>query len=333
MDPATLVYIAETNTPSIRVMMMALGTPIVICGNLVSYMIGTLLPWKDATLVYITIAVISLAATCCIPESPVWQITKGDTDAALRSLKWLRSANDPESTNAELEDLQSAHKASSPDDENVSYFSKIIATKAWKPFVILELLFILQQISGYSVTVYYSTHIFKQFDTPIDESVSSIVYMATCLLFVILFVLIVERVDRKTLCFWSSIGVCLSYLSVAAYTYLLDGVQDKPWYWFPVVGFSMSVAFGSFGIFTLPWILPSELLPGQVRGFMCGLLFSSVYLWTFTCVKLYPTVVSWITIYGVLLIFAVAAGLAAIFSKFVLPETRGKTLMEIEQFW
>lgn len=333
MDPVVIVYIVETNTPTCRSIMMALTGPITIFGSLVAYVFEDLLPWKEATLVYIAVAVISFVMVFCIPESPVWLVARGDTAGALESLKRLRSAKDQASTEVELADLQSALKTSSSEDENISYFRKIMATNAWKPFIILEVVFILQQASGYSVQAYYSTLMYEHFDTPINESVSSIGYMSTCLLASILFITIVKRVDRTTLCFWSGLGVCLSYLSITVYLYLLEGVQNKPMFWFPVIASWISVASGSIGLYCLPWQMPAELFPTQVRGFMSGFLLTSVYFWTFVCVKIYPSAVSLITIQGVLMIFAVAAGAAAVFCKFVVPETRGKTLKEIEQFW
>lgn len=66
---------------------------------------------------------------------------------------------------------------------------------------------------------------------------------------------------------------------------------------------------------------------------MVGLVWAAAFFLMFISVKIYPTLVSIIQVYGVLTMFAAFAFIAAISSTFMLPETRGKTLREIEELW
>jgi len=333
MDPAVTVYIAETNTPEYRATLLSLAGPIILSGTLAAYMLGHFLYWK-----HVALMLSFFSAACCgclflIPESPVWLVSKEDNQAASKSLRWLRDTD--EIVNAELQDLNRTRLMETGQKFNELPLSKRIrATRAWKPFLILTTFFFLQQFSGSQIVVSYAVNFYEEFGTHIDGYVLSLIYITLSLCCSLLFATVVDKLNRKTLSVISAGTVCVTSAAAAAYEFAYGGGRrDKPFFWFPLVCMWTGVAFSFLGLCPLPWVMSGELLPSQVRGFMTSVLWMSVYLYTFLAVKMYPLLVSVINISGVLTLFAISSFLAVIFSILVLPETRGKTLIEIEALW
>lgn len=84
------------------------------------------------------------------------------------------------------------------------------------------------------------------------------------------------------------------------------------------------------GYLTLPWVMTSELYPLRFRGSLGGLTTSIVQMLTFATIKTYPDLNMIIGLKFIMWIFAVAGLLGAIFALTILPETRGRSLDDIE---
>jgi len=87
------------------------------------------------------------------------------------------------------------------------------------------------------------------------------------------------------------------------------------------------------GMVPLPWMMIGELFPLKVRGIMGGLVPSLGYLFIFVTVKISPSLMTALDTDQIMWLFAGAAGLAACFIAAFLPETRGKSLLQIERLF
>lgn len=136
------------------------------------------------------------------------------------------------------------------------------------------------------------------------------------------------RVTRRALVLVSGAGTAICTLALAAILTTGPGTGITP----PalVLGY---VAFNTLGFFLLPGLMIGELLPTKVRG-LCGgyifCLFNSV-LFGFT--KLYPVMKNSIGIAGVFALFGCSSLLATVVLFLLLPETKGKSLLQIEQYY
>ncbi|XP_065222661.1 facilitated trehalose transporter Tret1-like isoform X2 [Planococcus citri] len=332
MDPVVVVYIAETNEPKIRATLLSLTGPTVLIGILTSYILGHFIYWRTAAAILSILSAVSFFAIFIIPESPVWLISRDKVKEAAESLKWLRN-NQMTTVNAELDELLQAKLSKNQNETEESFIRTIIRTKAWKPFLILTSYFFLQQLCGTHIIVYYAVSFCDAFGTRVDGFSSSLVYILLSLFFALVFTCIIEHTGRKTMTIVSAAGMCLSYLSAAVYQYVWQNTPDNPMNWFPLVCIWISVGFSMIGMNSVPWLMAGELFPTQVRGVMTGVLWLTVYIYIFLCVKLYPLVVSLVKIYGVLMIFSVSGFVAVLFGKFFVPETKGMSLIEIESLW
>jgi SP family facilitated glucose transporter-like MFS transporter 8 len=236
----------------------------------------------------------------------------------------------------ELEELI-VHKAKMTNvDENfekLPLMQKIRLTKAWKPFLILTCYFFLSQFSGMTFVFSYAVNFYAEFAVPLDSFVLSMVHVIVCLCFSFLFTVVVERLNRKTLSAFTAGGAGMTCAAAAVYAYVFDESFHKPFFWFPVACVWTWVGFSVLGLSSLPWLMAGELFPTQVRGIMTSVLWVIVYLYIFSSVEIYALIMPEIKIYGMLIMFSVFSFLAVIFSILVMPETKGKTLIEIEASW
>lgn len=100
--------------------------------------------------------------------------------------------------------------------------------------------------------------------------------------------------------------------------------------WVPLLCVGTHVGASMIGFLTLPWVMTSELYPLRFRGSLGGLTTSIVQILTFATIKTYPDLNTVIGLEFTMWIFAAAGLLGAIFALTILPETRGRSLDDIE---
>lgn len=100
--------------------------------------------------------------------------------------------------------------------------------------------------------------------------------------------------------------------------------------WTPLICIALHVGFSMIGYLTLPWVMTSELYPLRVRGAVGGLTTSIAQIMTFASIKTYPDMNGAIGLEGTMWTFACASLAGATFAISVLPETRGRSLDQIE---
>uniref|UniRef100_A0A1B6DX73 Major facilitator superfamily (MFS) profile domain-containing protein n=1 Tax=Clastoptera arizonana TaxID=38151 RepID=A0A1B6DX73_9HEMI len=142
----------------------------------------------------------------------------------------------------------------------------------------------------------------------------------------------IQHFNRKTLAMASGFGMALSMGVVGTYEYWYENwpVEERPYSWTPLIGILFNVCASMLGMLQLPWLMIGELFPLSVRGFMGGIVSSLAYIFIFGVVKVYPNVQSALDMHGTMWLFTIASFGVIIYVHLFLPETRGKTLLEIE---
>jgi Sugar (and other) transporter. len=157
------------------------------------------------------------------------------------------------------------------------------------------------------------------------------------------------RFGRRPLIILSGLGMCMTTLIVAIYLLInpaeytggfrnLENSTDnvtstESQHWICIVCILLYVCFGSLGVLVIPWTLIGELLPIKVRGIGSGFMVGVAYILMFSVVKSFPFALSLIGTVGIFFFFSFMslAGVAYVY-KF-LPETLGKPLQEIEEYF
>lgn len=136
------------------------------------------------------------------------------------------------------------------------------------------------------------------------------------------------KITRRALVMISGAGTAFCTLVLA---FLL--MQGPGSGWLPPTLILAYVAFNTLGFFLLPGLMIGELLPTKVRGLCGGYIFCLFNAVLFGFTKLYPVMKSAIGMSGVFGLFGASSSLATIVLYLMLPETKGKSLLQIEQYY
>ncbi|XP_043483704.1 facilitated trehalose transporter Tret1-like [Leptopilina heterotoma] len=317
------LYVSEVAAPHQRAWLASIGPVMVSFGVLISYSLGAMTTWQNTAAISIAPAILSLALTRILPETPAWLATRGRIEEAKEALLWLRGPG--LSTDIEHNELSSSVSNLKLESSNSNIFhSNDDYSKIWKPFLILLLFFALQQLSGIYIILFYAVSVLKDIGVSIDEYLGSVGIGAVRLLASIVGAALARNLGRKTLASISGLGMAASALGVAL------SVRFEIPSLLPLTCVASHVGFSMIGYLTLPWVMTSELYPLRLRGIFGGLTTSIAQILTFAAVKSYPDVNSFLGLESTMWTFSAAGLLGAVFAMTILPETRGRSLDQIE---
>lgn len=136
------------------------------------------------------------------------------------------------------------------------------------------------------------------------------------------------KITRRSLVMMSGVGTAACTLALAFLLYTDNGSGLIT----PVLILGY-VAFNTLGFFLLPGLMIGELLPTKVRGLCGGYIFCVFNAVLFGFTKLFPVMKNSVGMSGVFALFGSAASLATVVLFLLLPETKGKSLLQIEQYY
>jgi SP family arabinose:H+ symporter-like MFS transporter len=266
-------------------------------------------------------AVFYFLALFAVPESPRWLVMKGREDSARRVLSRVSSASqakqDIGAVKASLDAERSAAQAKLRDLFRPEM--KLVLTIAVSVAV-------LQQITGINAVFFYAPMIFEQSGIGTDASFMQAVLVGLVnLLFTVLAILFVDRLGRRPLLI-AGLGGIAACMFLLAYGFA--SAETNPT--IILVGILGFVASFAISLGPVMWVLFSELFPNQVRGLaisFVGLINSAV---SFLVQLVFPWELENLGNSATFAIFGMFAivGLAIVMR--ILPETKGKSLEELE---
>ncbi|XP_070504408.1 facilitated trehalose transporter Tret1-like [Chironomus tepperi] len=330
--PAVL-YSAEICHPSLRGRMTVLSTPFFVAiGILLIYLLGYLLK-EDYRLVAIYslgITIFTLLICFFIPESPVHLILKNKLKTARHVLSKVRHlANDDPRIDEEIHQIQKNSQSSVSKTSSLSIFREFSKPQLYKPFMIMLAFFTIQQLSGVFVIFVYTAQFSIEAGVSIDAFLSTVIIGIIRCVMTFAAAFLSDKVGRKPLAIVSSIGMFISMTGLALSSEF--SLKDTQYFWVPAALLYFFVSIGTIGILVLPFSMVAEMYPQKSRSLAVALSLSYCFIVSFLTIKFFSTAFMAFGSAVVFAFFAVISLIAVFFSIYVLPETKGKTLHEIEK--
>lgn len=194
--------------------------------------------------------------------------------------------------------------------------------------VIAVVLAILQQVTGINVVLYYAPKIFESAEaTPTQALLQTVALQAVNLLFTLVAIWVVDRGGRKPLLLITSAAMGISLVLLGGAFFLkLSSV------WI----FAFTLAYvGSFAVAMGPvvWVVLSEIFPTRTRGRAMGVATVSLWIACFLVSQTVPWMFKHFGQAPTFWVYAVMCLVSFVFVAGFVPETKGKTLEEIERSW
>ncbi|KAF5300123.1 hypothetical protein FQR65_LT09213 [Abscondita terminalis] len=326
-----LMYVSEISNPEIRGTLGAFANVFLNTGVIGVTAITTYLSLKISAIVGIVIAIIPFTLIHFLPESPYYLVMVSRKTEAVKSLEILRQTR---LVDQEFEDLCIAvKKQTTKNDTLVKKFLLLFTVKTnLKAAGIGMFLKSLQMFSGSSALIMHSHAIFEQAGGSMSPHVSSLIYNGATLFMCLCSTSVVERYPRRTLMITSCFLICLVLVAQGACFYITNFGYDFEFLtWLPVLNLVFFSICYRLGLSTVSIIMCSEIFAVNVKvagGVLCNIAFS---LSSLVANVIFDYTEDAFGMYTPFFIFGGCAAFGGVVSIFFLPETKGKTLDEIQE--
>lgn len=328
-------YLSEIAPKEKRSRVVTQNELMIVTGQLLAYVLNALLAvlllagddsvWRYMLFIAVIPAIALLIGMFLVPESPRWLIQQHKMEQGKQVLHQVRGA---ERADEEFNSIKrSVEKASS---RKKSTFKDL--TTPWIRYIVFIGIgvAVLQQITGINSIMYYGTKILEEsgFTTNaalvgnISNGIVAVIATGTG-------IYLLGKIPHRKMLIAGQIGVIVSLLLLSIASVMLEGMAIQPY-----IILVLIVAFLAFmqgAISPTTWLILSEIFPLKVRAMGMGVCVFFNWMTNFLVSATFPMLLSFIGLAPTFLIFVILNILALIFSTRFLPETKGRSLEDLEQ--
>lgn len=323
-------YVSEISTSDLRGALFSIieftySISILLCSILMTY-----LKWNTVALIFAVLSVFAFILTFVLPESPIWLYSKGYPDKAIKTLQLIRCVEDVKEIESEVCEMEEACSSKT----KFNFITTIRnCVKAWKQFLIATSLFMLLQTTGYAVMVSLIITVIDSLRIPYDSSTVAILYSVSGVIASILTPYTIHTYKRKSITRVSALGMMISMLTVLIYEHIFYYEDSKPFAWIVPISLFVYIFMCTIGVLPLSFVIGGELFPHEVKGTLMGLNGAIGFAYLTIVLKVFPMFLSYFGIKVVLLTFVITTFMIVLHATFVLPETQGKSLNEVQELY
>lgn len=320
------MYVAEVAPANKRGMLVSIYQLAIVLGILSSYLINYSLVdlennWRWMFAVGTVPSVLFFIGLFFIPESPRWLYAVGRKEESLKVLTKIGGESFAQNAMKEIA------------DSLINTINSVSITELFKPAYRKVLwvgffLAILVQVSGINTIVDYAPKILLAAGVEIKSALfqTSLIGLIN-FIFTFVAITLIDKVGRKLLYLIGSTGMVVTLVMLSISFYLkIEGM-------FTLVCIMLFIAFFASCIGPVFWTLVSEIFPNKIRGKAVAFASFTQWIFNFLVVLLFPHVLSSLGGATTFLVLAIMSLLQWLFTFFYLPETKGKSLEEIELLW
>jgi sugar porter (SP) family MFS transporter len=320
------LYIAEIAPARVRGALVSVNQLAIVTGILLAYFVNWIFAgagpanWRWMYAMGAVPSVVFFLLLLGVPESPRWLVKNGREDEARTVLTRADSAEAAAAGIADIKGTLALEEGS---------FRELFRPAFRRPLLLAVVLAVFQQITGINAILYYAPRIFEGagFERMSAIGQSTIVGLVN-MLFTVVAIVLADKVGRRPLLLVATGGMGVSLV--------LLGAAFK----FPILPASalllvilLYIAFFASAMGPLVWVVMAEIFPIKVRGAAMGLATLILWFADFVVTLTFPVISDRFHPASAFWLYAAMCALALVFMWFFLPETKGKTLEEIERRW
>ncbi|MCE5745976.1 sugar porter family MFS transporter [Staphylococcus pseudintermedius] len=318
------VYLSELAPTDARGSLSSLNQLMITIGILASYLVNYAFApiegWRWMLGLAVVPSVILMIGVIFMPESPRWLFEKRGEKAARDVMKLTYPASE---IDHEIENMKKINQ--------IADNTWTVLKSPWllSTIIIGSVFALLQQLIGINAIIYYAPKIFATAGFGESTAILSTVGIGVVNVLVTIFAIsIIDKIDRKKLLVIGNIGMVASLLIMSALIWLI-GVNSAAW----IILLCLTTFIIFFGVSWGPvlWVMLPELFPMRARGAATGIAALVLSIGSLLVAQFFPVLTDVLQVQQVFLIFAVIGIIAMIFVIKFLPETRGRSLEQIEQ--
>lgn len=321
------IYIGEAAEARVRGVLGTLFTVVLILGIVVVNIVGHCLSIVKTAIVFLPFPVIFLLSFLQMPETPYYFLMKHDAKNAEKSLRFLRRKRNVEKELALL--TRDVDRQMSEKGEFIDLFRIKSNRKACFAMAGMRTV---QQFAGISTFTFYYQMLFRDATDSIPPHLGSILIVCLQAIFTYIAALFIDRSGRKPFLIFSCIGSSLMLLGQGIFFTLRDflEVDVSTVKYLPIIGMVIYIAVFALGLGSVVNLMLGELFSASIKAKALGLMNIVFGVTMFASTNFYQYTAS-IGLAIPMFTFGVCTALGAIFCWLCVPETRGKTLEEIQQ--
>lgn len=322
------LYISEVSPPAIRGKLVSLNQLMITLGIVVSYLADYGLADKEAWRWMFGLAAIPalilLVGLLFVPESPRWLMSRSQDDQARAVLQRIRESTDVSAELAEIKGDLSLQEGG---------WRKLLNVSLRRPLIIGIGLAVFQQFTGINTVIYYAPTIFQLagLHSASAAILATVGVGVVNVLLTIVALRMLDRTGRRPLLLYGLVGMVIS-LGVLGAAFLLTGSSPIV-AWLAVISLAVYVACFAIGLGPVFWLLISEIYPLKIRGRAMGVAtmmnWGSNLIVALTFLSLLHSIGRSATFW----LYAFIGIIAWFFVYRLVPETKGRTLEQIDAEW
>nr|XP_004653905.1 solute carrier family 2, facilitated glucose transporter member 6 [Jaculus jaculus] len=343
------VYVSEISPPGVRGALGATPQLMAVFGSLSLYALGLLLPWRWLAVAGEGPVLIMVLLLSFMPNSPRFLLSRGRDEEALQALTWLRPAY--ADVHWEFEQIQDSVRRQS----SQMSWAEARDPRMYRPIIIAVLMRFLQQLTGITPILVYLQTIFDSTSVLLPSQHDAAIVGAVRLLSVLIAAVTMDLAGRKVLLYVSASTMFVANLTLGLYIHFdarplthnstvgLEtaslGPTDPPAAHFsyitlvPLLATMLFIMGYAMGWGPITWLLMSEVLPLRARGVASGLCVLASWLTAFVLTYYFLGVVKVFGLQVPFFFFAAICLLSLLFTGCCVPETKGRSLEQIEAFF
>ncbi|XP_061184140.1 solute carrier family 2, facilitated glucose transporter member 8-like [Saccostrea echinata] len=324
---AAPVYFAEISTKTLRGFLGASMQLSITIGIVAAYAIGMTCSWSMLAFFGAMPAALAILLLFCIPETPRYLILKNRRKDALLALAALRGPHTD--VEDECRDIEEGFMQESGSSFSYSEFKK---PELSRPLFISVMIMVFQQFSGINAVMFYTVSIFQSAGYKNSE-LATVVIGIVQVLATLVACFLMDKMGRKKLLIIAGSIMALTCTTFGYYYFRIRSGTHADISWLAITSLVIYIIGFSLGWGPIPMLVMSELFPAPARGAASGIAMFTNWFCAFLITKEFILLQELFGQAGTFWIFGVCCLCGVMFVSKYLPETKGKSLEDIELYF